>query len=396
MAHRYPTVLFLPDQQRRTRAGHPWAYSNEIRWEPQIKALPPGSIVRLCDAAGDGVGLAFFNPQPLVSARLLTRDMEAEIDAGWLRARLAAAIALRRTLGFDPYCRLVHGESDGLPGLVVDRYGDVVVMQLNSAGMDRLRDMLLAVIDELLSPRAIILRNDTSGRALEGLPQSNEIVTGTLDGPVELVENGVTYLADLMDGQKTGWFYDQRRTRAAIQPLAAGARVVDLFSHSGAFGIMAAMHGAKSTLLVDRSAMALDLATRTAARNAVADSVTIAEDDALGKAEALLGDGRRFDLVIADPPAFVKAKKDLAIGLKTYRKTARLAAGLVAQNGFLLLCSCSHNVDADAFLASVTGGLTRARRNGRILRLGGAAEDHPVHPYLPESAYLKTALLQLD
>ncbi len=391
-----PTIAFQPERHRRVLAGHPWAYSNEITMTPSAKGLEPGTLVTLAGAGGEKIGTAMFNPRPLISARMLTREVGAPIDRAFLAQRLGQAVALRQTLYDAPHYRLIHAEADGLPGLIVDRFGDVVVVQLNSAGMERLREPLLGALADVLQPRAVVLRNDSGARGTEGLATAVEVAHGALDAPVELVENGCRFAADLLTGQKTGWFYDQRDNRAAVARLAPGKRVLDLFSYAGGFGVLAAARGATEVVLADRSKAALALAAQGAALNGVADRCTVMEDDGFSALERLAQANERFDVVVADPPAFVKSRKDLAVGIRAYRKLTRLAAALVSPGGFLFVASCSHNVEPAAFAEQVCGGLSRARRSGRILRSAGAAADHPVHPFLPESAYLKALLLQLD
>jgi 23S rRNA (cytosine1962-C5)-methyltransferase len=391
-----PVIAFQADRHRRLMAGHPWAYSNELALTPAHKALEPGSLVTLATAAGEPIGTALFNPRPLISARMLTRDVAAPIDRGFLATRLEQALSLRARLFDAPYYRLIHAEADGLPGLVVDRFGDVVVVQLNSAGMERLRAPLLDALDDVLAPRAVVLRNDSPARASEGLALETTVARGTLDAPVELVENGCRFLADVVAGQKTGWFYDQRDNRAAVAKVAVAARVLDLFAHTGGFGVLAALGGAAEVTLTDSSKPALALALDSAARNGVAARCRALDGEVFATLERLVAAGGAWDVVVADPPAFVKSRKDLAVGLRAYRKLVRLAAALVAPGGFLFVASCSHNVGPDAFAEQVCGGLSRARRSGRIVRAAGAASDHPVHPFLPESAYLKALLLQLD
>jgi 23S rRNA (cytosine1962-C5)-methyltransferase len=391
-----PTIQMLPDRHRRLRAGHPWAYSNELALSAAAKALEPGSLVRLQAANGEPLGLASFNARTLIAGRLLTRESDAAIDADFFAARLRAALDLRARLVQRPFYRLVHAEADRLPGLVVDRYGDVLVAQLNTAGMQRLEAPLVAALHTVLAPRAILLRNDSPARALEGLESEVRLAHGELEEPVLIEENGTRFPVDLMGGQKTGWFFDQRDNRAAVAALAEGGEMLDLFTYAGGFAIQAARAGARAVTMLDRSKPALARAMEAARLNAVADICQTVAEDALAAAERMAGEGKRFDLVVADPPAFVKSKKDLGVGLRAYRKLARDAAQLVRPGGFLFLASCSHNVEPAAFAEEVSHGLSAARRSGRILRQAGAAADHPVHPFLPESAYLKALLLHLD
>ena len=392
-----PQVKLAAGRHKRMRAGHPWAYSNEIQMTPDIKAIAPGTIVALRDHAGGGIGAAMFNPHPLISARLLCQDPEAEIDRTFLAARLRAALALRERLYAAPFYRLAWSEADGLPGLVLDRYGEVCVIQLNTAGMDRLAAPLLAAVEEVLAPRAVVLRNDSAARTMEGLDADVRSLGAPLDGAIAIEENGARFLCDPGGGQKTGWFFDHRENRARVARLAAGgARVLDIYSYLGGFGVQAAIAGAAAVTCLDRSAPALELAEAAAGLNGVAGRCAFVRGEAFRTLEEFAAEARRFDIVVADPPAFVKSKKDLPSGLKGYRKLFRLAARLVAPGGFLFTASCSHRVDAAHFAEAVRGALRDAGRAGRIVHTGGAAPDHPVHPYLPESAYLKAALLTLD
>lgn len=391
-----PVIRLKPGAHRRAMLGHPWVYSNEVVMDAAAKALSPGSIVALATEDGRFVGTAMFNPKPLISARLLTPDPAAVIDRDFLLDRLRRALALRERVVGVPYYRLVHAEADGLPGTIIDRYGDVLVVQINTAGMDRLADALCEALDVLLQPRTILLRSEGGARTLEGLAPVERFAKGGLDGPVPLEENGVRFLADLAGGQKTGWFYDQRENRAAAAKLADGARVLDVYSYTGGFAVQAAVAGAAGVTAVDRSQPALALAARAAELNQVADRLRFVREEAFAALAAFADRGEQFDLVIADPPAFVKSRKDIGQGTRAYRKLARLAAGRVAPGGFLLLCSCSHHVEPAQFAEQVWRGVHDAGRAGRILRFAGAASDHPVHPALPETAYLKAELLQLD
>lgn len=391
-----PVVRIQPGRHKRAAAGHPWVYSNEVAMDGAAKALPPGELVRLDAANGEPLGLAMFNPHTLISARILSRDPEAKIDADFLARRLDAALALRERLYPGGCYRLIHAEADGLPGAVIDRYGDVVAIQANTAGIDRLMPQLLEAVDRVLSPRVVVLRNDSNARQLEGLELYVKVAKGTLEGPVALTENGARFFADLEAGQKTGWFYDQRDNRAAVARLAAGRRVLDLYTYAGGFAVAAARGGAREVTAVDRSERALTLAEKAAGANGLAGLCRFVRAEAFVELEHLAGAGERFEIVVADPPAFVKSKKDLNQGARGYRKLARLAAAIVAPGGFLFIASCSHHVDVPLFAEQVRRGLSDARRGGRILQTTGVAADHPVHPHLPESAYLKGQLLQLD
>ncbi len=397
MAGKLPSVLLRSGEDRRVRSGHPWAFSNEILMDAETKALAPGSLVILRAPGGEALGLAMFNPHSLIAARLLTANPEAEIDALFLGRRLTQAAALRDRLVGVPFYRLIHAEADGLPGLIVDRFGDALVVQANSAGMERLTPVLLEALEAELSPATIVLKNDSPVRELEGLKREVTVAKGEAREAAELSENGATFVADLSVGQKTGWFYDQRDNRRFMARLAADASVLDVYSYTGGFGVLAAKQGAKSVMCIDRSAAALDAARQAAKLNGVGDRVSFEKGEAFEALEGLLGTSvRKFDVVICDPPAFVKSRKDLKSGAQGYRKLVRLAAPLVARGGFLFVASCSHLVDPPLFAEQVRRGLRDAERGGRVLLASGAALDHPVHPSLPETAYLKALTLQLD
>jgi 23S rRNA (cytosine1962-C5)-methyltransferase len=363
---------------------------------PDAKALPPGSLVQVRDAGDELLGVATFNPHSLIAARMLTRDGETEITQAFFESRLHNAAALRDRLYSAPCYRLIHSEADGLPGLIVDRFGDVFTVQANTAGMDRLLPTIRAALTALFAPKAIVLRNDSPVRTLEGLDLSHAVSDGALEGPVEIEENGVRLFADLSDGQKTGWFYDQRPNRAFMASLAAGQSVIDIYCYGGGFGLQALAAGATSARFVDRSADALALVQRSAEANGVTDRTTITQGEAYKVMTDLAAQGEAYGVVIADPPAFVKNRKDLANGAKGYRKMARLVAALVKPGGFLLCGSCSHHMPEETFAEEVTRGIGLAGRSGRVLWRHGAGADHPVHPALPESAYLKVMVLQLD
>ncbi len=391
-----PVVKLQPGRNKRVESGHPWVYSNEVAMDAAAKALIPGALVRLEAASGKALGVATFNPHTLVAARILDRDVGRVIGREFFAERLEAALALRRRLYPEPFYRLVHAEADGLPGLVIDRFGDVLACQINTAGMARLEDELIAACETVLKPEAVIFRNDSSARKLEGLAEEVRVAAGALSGPVELRENGARFFADVLVGQKTGWFYDQRENRRFIASLAKDASLLDLYCFGGGFAVAAALAGAKAVSAIDRSEPALTLARSSAEANGVASRCTFSRAEAFAELERLAGEGTRFDIVVADPPAFVKSKKDLGAGLKGYRKLARLASSVVARSGLLFIASCSHNVDEASFAESVRRGVADAGRSGRILLSSGAAPDHPVHPFLPESAYLKAQTIALD
>ncbi len=339
-------------------------------------------------------GAFMFNPHSLIAARRLDRDPDVAIDAAWVRARIAVAAQLRARVVPGAHHRLVHAEADGLPGLVIDRFGDVAVVQANTAGMDRLLPEITAALLDLLPLRAIVARNDSAARAQEGLAAEVRLLHGT-DAETEAEEGGVAFPVDPLGGQKTGFFFDQRPNRDQVAALASGARVLDVFCHTGAFGLRAAKSGASSVTLVDSSEPALGHVRAAAERNGLGRLATTRRGDAFEVMQALAVDGERFDVVVCDPPAFAKSRKDQDAGLRAYHRMTRLAAPLVMPGGFLFVASCSHHAPLDLFTAQVSSALLRSRRDARIVHTGGAGPDHPVHPQLPESAYLKSLLLHL-
>lgn len=391
-----PVVRLLAGRHKRVRAGHPWVYSNEVDMTPAAKALTPGVPVTLADANGNVLGTAMFNPRPLISARMVGEGPDAPVNTDWLTGRIERALALRERLYDRPFYRLVHAEADRLPGLVVDRYGDVCVVQLNTAGMDRLADGIVTALRRTVAPAGIVVQREGAARRLEGLDDAAPAVVGEVPSPAPVEENGVGFLANLSAGQKTGWFFDHRENRARAAALSRDRTVLDVYCYLGGFGLQAAAAGAAEVLCVDRSQPALDLAARAAEEAGLAGRCRFEKSEAFPALERMVGEGRRFGTVVADPPAFVKSKKDLKPGARGYRKLARLSAALVEPGGVLCIASCSHHVDAPLFAEQVRRGLVDAHRTGRILHAAGAGPDHPVHPHLPESAYLKCLFLQLD
>ena len=392
----YPTIKISRGHDRRQKAGAPWLFSNELRLDDAAKGLPPGSIVRLMAPTGKIVGVAHFNPHSLIAARVLSRNKDASINGAFLERRIARALSLRQKLYDRPYYRLVHAEGDGLPGLVVDRYGDLLVVQLNTAGMVALEAELTAALVSVVGATTVLARNDSPGRSMEGLSEEVRVLHGTLPERIEVEENGLVFVTNPRTAQKTGWYFDQSMNRAFAARLAKTGSVLDLYANAGGFALTCLARGAKSALAVDRSQPALTLASVSAERQGVADRLTTKTAEAFVAIEALAEEKARFDLVVADPPAFVRSRKDLAVGLRGYRKLAREASALVAEAGFLLVACCSHNVSREAFAEEVAAGIRAAGRGARLLHEAGAAPDHPVHPALPETAYLKCLAYALD
>jgi len=391
-----PTVSLLAGRDRRARAGSPWVYSNEIEMTAATRALAPGALVALLAADQTPFATGYFNPHSLIAARILSRTPDRAIDQGFFETALGRALALRARLYPRPFYRLIHSEGDGLPGLVIDRHGETVVCQITTAGMDRLTEPMLSALDRLIEPGTVILRNDGRARALEGLDSHVRLARGAQPVACEIEENGLAFVVDPIGGQKTGWFYDQRENRAFMAGLCSGLTVLDLYCYGGGFALPAAAGGATRVVAVDRSESALALAAQSAGRNGLDQRCQFIRAEAFTELEHRIGAGERFDVVICDPPAFVKSRKDVAVGARGYRKLAHLAASVVAPGGFLFMASCSHNLELERFARELKTGIARAGREGRILRSSGAGPDHPVHPDLPESAYLKAMVVQLD
>ena len=391
-----PGVFLRAGGDRRLSQGYPWAFSNEVRIDAAAKALPPGSVVVIHRVDGKPLGVGTFNPHALIAFRRFDPDPACTIDHAFLVDRLRRALALRERLFRTPFYRWVHAEADGLPGLVIDRFDSTVVVQANTAGIDALLPGVLGALDDVLGPEAVVLRNDSRARAPEGLEAETSIVHGDVSHPIRVEEGPLRFRVDVLSGQKTGWYFDQRDNRAFVAPLAVGGRVLDAYCHTGGFAVSAAVAGASSVMGVDSSEPALALARQSADDNKVGAICAFERADVFDALERLAAAGERFRLVVADPPAFVKSRKELGAGLKGYRKLTRMAAALIESGGFLFVASCSHNVEPTAFNREVAIGLARAGRTGRIIRAAGAGADHPVHPWLPESTYLKTLTLQLD
>ena len=358
------------------KAGMPWVYAGDIIESSELVGLPAGSLVSIESARGQFIGVGYYNAASQIACRVMSLRHEA-LDVDWFVARLKRALMIRDKAVGVPYYRLVHSEGDFLPGLLLDRFGDVLVAQSGTAGMDALMPVWLEAVEQLLAPRVIVLRNDTGARLREGLGQQVKVIKGDVPELVPVLENGCTYFADVLKGQKTGWFFDQRDNRALIAGLCKGKSVIDIYSHSGGFGVLAAKAGAQATL-VDSSGLALGLAAKTAEANGV--SVDCIQGDAFVVMERLAAEGKRFDVVLADPPAFVKSKKDIAAGLKGYAKVARLAAGLCKPGGLFFTASCSHYASRGAFANAVMDGVKKAGFSGGIVQQTGGGARSPAAP----------------
>ncbi|MCE8431149.1 class I SAM-dependent rRNA methyltransferase [Rhodovulum sulfidophilum] len=392
----YPTIRLMPKAEARAiRHGFPWVYSDELVMDRRTRALAPGSLAVLEDTERRPLGLAAVNPLSRIVARVIDRDPEAEIDSAWFAARIGQASRLRERLYQQPFYRLVHAEADGLPGVVIDRFGDTAVVQPNAAWAELRLEALVEALRQVTGVGTVVKNGSGRVRGLEGLAEETLVLTGALEGPVPVPMNGATYMADLTGGQKTGLFYDQRPNHAFAAGLARGARVLDVFAHVGGFALAALAAGAQSALAVDGSEPALALAEAGARASGLDARFATRKGDAFDTLAALDAEGAQFDLVICDPPAFAPSKKALDAGLRAYERVARLAATLVAPGGYLVLCSCSHAADLAKFRAASARGIGKAGRRGPIVYTGFAGPDHPVLPQLAESGYLKALAFRL-
>ncbi|SFB75373.1 RSP_2647 family RNA methyltransferase [Tropicimonas isoalkanivorans] len=392
-----PTVRLRPKAEARAlRHGFPWVYADELVTDRRTRALAAGTVARLEDAERRPLGIVALNPASKIIGRVLDRDPEAEIGPAWFEERLARALSLRERLFDAPFYRLVHAEADGLPGVVIDRFGDAAVIQPNAAWAEQRLDQLAAALERVTGVTVIVKNGTGRARGPEGLPEETLLLKGALDGPVPVPMNGAIYMADLLGGQKTGLFFDQRPNHAFAARLARGARVLDVFSHVGGFGLAALAAGADQALCVDGSEPALDLAARGAEAMGQAAQFTTRKGDAFAVMEALATEGATYDLVVCDPPAFAPSKQALDAGLRAYERVARLAAPLVAPGGFLVLCSCSHAADLTRFRNASARGIGRGGRRAQLLHTGFAGPDHPMLPQLAESGYLKALFFRLS
>ena len=383
------TLILKRGEERRLAAGHPWVFSNEVDTERSpLSAFVPGALAELRTHRDTFVGYAYVNPHALICARIVSRDAAHPVDRALITQRLESALTLRRRLSEAPYYRWVFGESDGLPGLVLDRYGDVVVGQIATAGMEALRDEVAAAVSDVVSPAALYWKNDSAARDLEQLPQETRVAFGEVPEELTVEEAGLRFHAPLAHGQKTGWFYDQtaNRTRFA-RYLSPRARVLDVCSYVGGWALAALRAGAAQACCVDSSQAALDFARANATRNGL--TVETLHADAFDALKDLAAREERFDAVVLDPPAFIKRKKDIPQGQAAYRKLNQLALGLLGEEGLLVSCSCSYHLAPEELLAAIQSAARHEDRFVQILEAGGQSPDHPIHPAVPETRYLK-------
>jgi 23S rRNA (cytosine1962-C5)-methyltransferase len=377
------------NEERRLRAGHVWVYSNEVDTAATpLKAYSPGQQVQLLAHNGRSLGNAYVNPNSLICARLVSRDPGYLLDRALIVHRLNVALALRERLFAAPFYRLVYAEADQLPGLVIDRYGDVCVVQCNTAGMEAVKDEVLAALDKVLRPVGVVWRADSAVRRLEGLDSYRE-VHGQVPEQVEVVEQNVRFAVSLLQGQKTGWFYDQRMNRARLRDYVRGKRVLDVFSYVGAWGVQAAAAGAGEVVCVDASETAVEQIHANAAANGAGDRVATIQGDAFEVLAELRAGQQKFDVVVLDPPAFIKRRKDTKTGEQAYHRLNQLGMQVLAKDAILVSASCSQHLAEEQLQQILLQSSRHLDRSLQVLERGHQGPDHPLHPAIPETAYLK-------
>jgi len=392
----YPPLFLKPGEDARLRAGHLWVFANEV----DVKRSPltdfeSGDTCVIVDAKGKGLGLAYVNPASLICARLVNRGLNHDWDRSLLVHRIKVALGLRERLFDTPHYRLMFGESDGVPGLTLDRFGDLVVAQATTAGIERMKNDVADAVQKVLKPAAMIWKNDAGIRELEGLPSYSEMAFGGIDGPVSVMESGVEFRIDVREGQKTGWFYDQRANRDLLAPLFKGKRVLDMFSYLGGWGLRAAAAGASEVVCVDASADAVAAVEANAALNGLSDRVSAVRADAFDFLRQLREQREHFDIVILDPPAFVKRKKNLREGRDAYRRLNELGMQVCGKDGLLATFSCSYHMPRTMLLDGIQRGARHLDRQVQVLSQLQQSPDHPVHPAIPETDYLKGYLCRV-
>jgi len=384
------SVYLKKGQERRLNQGHLWLYSNEIDIKKTpLKNFRAGEQVVVTSSQGKSLGIAYINPHSLIAARLVSRTTSVLLDRSLFVHRIKIALSLRERLFAKPFYRLIFGESDLLPGLVVDRFNDVLVVQITTAGMEEQRQALIEALEKVLKPSAIVLRNDVKIREMEGLGLYNEVALGAVADTIQLEENQTRFEIDLLKGQKTGWFYDHRMNRARVQSYAKDKRVLDLFSYAGAWGLAAATAGASEVYCVDASEQALDWLDKSAELNELRN-ITSIQGNVFDVLKHLREEKEKFDIVIVDPPAFIKRKKDFKEGMNAYRRVNQMAMQLCSRDALLVSASCSYHMPAETLLQQIQSSARHLDRFVQMLEQGHQSPDHPVHPAMPETAYIKS------
>lgn len=387
-------ILLRKNQERRIRAGHPWVFSNEIWKKPE--GILPGEVLEVADARGHYLGTGFYNGHSLISVRLFTRQ-QRDLDDSFITDAVVRADAMRQAVypGSRHY-RMIYGESDGLPGLVVDRYGDQLVMEVQSLGIDLRKDLVVAALKDRFQPSCIYERSDSYSRKLEGLVPSVGVLHGKFEPEVEIEENGLKFQANLAHGQKTGWFFDQRENRMAVRQYARGGKVLDCFCHTGGFALNAALGGAASVLGLDISEKAIEHCRANAERNGLEGVCTFEKADVVQVLKQKVEAGEKYDMVILDPPAFARNKKSIEPALKGYKEINLRAMQILEPGGILVSSSCSHHIEDEPFRVMLVDAARDARRTLVLYEFRHQAKDHPVLMAMKETQYLKCAVMRVE
>lgn len=391
-----PILKLKAHEDRRLREGHLWIYSNEVDVAATpLKNFTAGEQVRVEDSKGKCLGIATVNPNTLICARLVSRDEKYPLNKSLLVHRLQVALSLRELAYAEPFYRLVYGDSDLLPGLVIDRFGDVCVVQIATAGMENVKAEIVEALQQVLAPSGILFKNDGKMREVEGLNSYVEVAAGNVPDHVALRENGVEFLAPVRQGQKTGWFYDHRDSRALLNTWVKGKRVLDVFSYVGGWGVQAAAAGASEVTCLDASASALEMVQKNADANGVSDRVKTLLGDAFEIMTSLRQSGEKFDVVVLDPPAFITRRKDHKNGLAAYRRANELAIRLLNNDGLLVSGSCSLHLQRSELVDVIRASARHVDRHAQIIHHGHQGSDHPVHAAIPETEYLKAVFARI-
>ncbi len=395
MSNELAPLYLKKGQERRINQGHLWVYSNEIDTQKSpLKSFSAGQQAVLFSHQGKALGIVYVNSQSLISARLVSRQVNIQLDRSLFVHRIKIALSLREKLFNKPFYRLIFGESDLLPGVVVDRFNDILVVQITTAGMELQRQALIEALDKVLKPVTIVLRNDVKIRQLEGLELYSDVPLGNLSGLTEVQENQTLFQMDLLKGQKTGWFYDHRMNRARVQQYAQGKRVLDLFSYIGGWGLEAATAGASEVFCVDASEQALDWLDSSAELNGF-KNITSIQGNVFDVLKHLRNEREKFDIVIVDPPAFIKRKKDFKEGMTAYRRVNQMAMQLCNRDSILVSASCSHHMPEETLVQQIQSAARHLDRFVQVLERGYQGPDHPLHPAIPETAYIKSLICRV-
>lgn len=415
-------LILKKNEERRIKAGHLWVYSNEIDTKrTPLNSFASGELVNVFSQSENCLGSAYINPHSLISARIICPKRDTFIDEKFIKIRIDQALALRELLYDQPYYRLIYGESDQLPGVIIDRFNDVIVIQINTAGMDCHKDLIVNVLKNKLQISTIIVKNDSPSRTQEGLELYVETVQGIAPEHLTLTENGLNFMSPFatptttkqklnqgvnesgsvisnkteFSGQKTGWFYDHRMSRLRLGDYVKDKKVLDVFSYVGAWGIQAATNGAQTVTCIDSSKLALQYVDKNAEINQVSNKISTLQGDAFQILKQLVEDGSKFDVIVLDPPALIKRKKDIDKGTEAYRQLNRLAMELLNEDGILVSCSCSYHLTEHALQDILLKCSRKLGKHLQILERGQQAPDHPIHPAIPETVYIKTFFTRL-